>query len=199
MARLFKSASGFRASVGSMESRADRYRRLRKSFAAKVAAVPEELWSNRTPCDDWTARHLVRHVIETQGLFESLVGRSLEPGPPVDEDPHGAFLAATDQVQAHLDDPAAAQAGYEGYFGATTFEESADGFLSLDFVVHGWDLARAAGLDEHIDPVDVAWVWSRVETLGDAMRGPRTFGPAIEAEPDASDQDKLLAFLGRQP
>ncbi|MGH3358323.1 MAG: TIGR03086 family metal-binding protein [Nocardioidaceae bacterium] len=182
-----------------MESKASRYSRLRKSFASKVAAVPEERWTNRSPCEDWTALDVVRHVIETQGTFESLVGRSLEPGPSVDEDPHGAFLAATDQVQAHLDDPTTARAGYDGYFGPTTFEESADGFLSLDLIVHGWDLARSTGLDDHIDPVDVAWLWSTVEGLGDAIRGPRTFGPAIEAEPDASDQEKLLAYLGRQP
>ncbi|UYM06441.1 TIGR03086 family metal-binding protein [Solicola gregarius] len=182
-----------------MESIAQRYARLRHSFAAKVAAVPVERWQNRSPCEDWTALDVVRHVIETQRTFERLVDRELEPGPPVDDDPNGAFLAATDQVQAHLDDPETAKAGYTGYFGPTTFEESIDGFLSMDLVVHGWDLARAAGLDEHIDPADVAWVWSRAEALNDTMRGPKTYGPAIDAEPDASDQDKLLAFLGRQP
>ncbi|MDN5851747.1 MAG: maleylpyruvate isomerase family mycothiol-dependent enzyme, partial [Actinomycetia bacterium] len=146
-----------------MESIAQRYARLRKSFAAKVAGIPEERWSNQSPCEDWTARDVVRHVIETQAMFESLVGRELVPGAPVDDDPHGAFIAATDQVQMHLDDPDTAKAGYDGYFGPTTFEESVDGFLSLDLVVHGWDLARATGVDEHIDPDDVAWVWSRAE------------------------------------
>ena len=182
-----------------MESKAQRYARLRKSFAAKVAAVPEERWANQSPCEEWTTRDLVRHVVETQGMFESMVGRELEPGPSVDADPHKAFVFATDQVQAHLDDPETATVGYEGYFGPTTFEDSVDGFLSLDLIVHGWDLARAAGIDEHIDPADITWLWSRVEALEDTMRGPRTFGQAIEAEPEATDQDKLLAFLGRQP
>lgn len=185
--------------VEGMESKAQRYARLRKSFAAKVAAVPEERWSNQSPCEEWTALDVVRHVIETQDMFEKLVGRKIEPGPAVEEDPHAAFLSATDQVQAHLDDPETAEVVFDGYRGPMTFEESVDGFLSMDLVVHGWDLARAAGLDEHIDPVDVAWVWSRADALQDTMRGPRMFGPAIEAEPDADDQDKLLAFLGRQP
>ncbi|UPK74219.1 TIGR03086 family metal-binding protein [Nocardioidaceae bacterium SCSIO 66511] len=182
-----------------MESIAQRYSRLRKTFAAKVAAVPEERWQNQSPCEEWTARDVVRHVIETQGMFEQLVGRNLEPGPSVEDDPHGAFLAATGQVQQHLDEPETAETAYEGYFGPTTFEESVDGFLSMDLVVHGWDLARAAGLDEHIDPNDVEWVWSRASALQDTMRGPNVYGPAIDAEPDADDQDRLLAFLGRQP
>lgn len=182
-----------------MESIAQRYARLRKSFAAKVAAVPEERWGNQSPCTEWNALDVVRHVVETQQMFEGLVDRLLDPGPSVEEDPHGAFLAATDQVQVHLEDPASAKTGYEGYFGPTTFEESVDGFLSLDLVVHGWDVARATGLDEHIDPVDISWVWSRAESLGDNMRGPGVLGEPLEAEADATDQDKLLAFLGRQP
>lgn len=132
-------------------------------------------------------------------MFEQLVGRSLRPGPSVDHDPHGAFLAATDQVQAHLDDPRSARVEYDGYFGRTTFEASVDRFLSMDLVVHAWDLSRAAGLDDTIDPVDVAWVWSRADALQDTMRGPNTFGPALEPGPGADDQERLLAFLGRAP
>jgi hypothetical protein len=33
----------------------------------------------------------------------------------------------------------------------------------------------------------------------EAMRGPGAFGPEVEVPDDASDQDKLLAFLGRRP
>lgn len=182
-----------------MEPTAQRYRRLRDSFAAKVAAVPEERWDNRSPCEDWTALDVVRHVVETQGRFETMFGRSLEPGPSVDDDPHGAFMAATDQVQANLENPETARAERDGHFGRTTFEEAVERFQCLDLIVHGWDLARAAGLDEHIDPADVEWAWQTANGLGDAMRSPGAFGPPIEAEPEASDQDKLLAFLGRQP
>src|SRR2546425_749697 len=38
-----------------------------------------------------------------------------------------------------------------------------------------------------------------MESFGDAMRGPRAFGPAVEPPPDADDQGRLLAFLGRRP
>lgn len=35
--------------------------------------------------------------------------------------------------------------------------------------------------------------------FGDAMRQPGAFGPTVEPPPDADDQERLLAFLGRDP
>ena len=68
-----------------------------------------------------------------------------------------------------------------------------------DLVVHGWDLARTAGLDEHIEPEDIARVRAQAEAFGDALRSPQAFGPEVEAPAGADDQTKLLAFLGRNP
>jgi hypothetical protein len=83
--------------------------------------------------------------------------------------------------------------------GRTTFEAGVDRFLCLDLVVHGWDLARSAGLDERIEPVEVGRAREQAEAFGDARCGPRAFGPAVEPPPGADEQDKLLAFLGRRP
>jgi hypothetical protein len=49
-----------------MESTADRYRRLAAAFAGTVGGVPDDAWGNPTPCGDWTARDLVRHVVDSQ-------------------------------------------------------------------------------------------------------------------------------------
>ncbi|HEV7525188.1 MAG TPA: TIGR03086 family protein, partial [Acidimicrobiia bacterium] len=73
-----------------------------------------------------------------------------------------------------------------------------DRFLNVDLVVHGWDLAHATGLDEHIEPDDVARVRDVAEGFGDAMRNPKAFGPAVEPPAGAGEQEKLLAFLGRR-
>ena len=64
----------------------ERYKRLTDAFAAKVAAIPAEGWSAQTPCPDWMARDLVKHVIETQGMFLGLVGRQMGELPSVDDD-----------------------------------------------------------------------------------------------------------------
>ncbi len=38
-------------------------------------------WDSPSPCEEWTARDVVGHVVETQGMFLGLVGRELaDPG-----------------------------------------------------------------------------------------------------------------------
>jgi uncharacterized protein (TIGR03086 family) len=119
--------------------------------------------------------------------------------PSVDEDPVAAWEAARGVIQAELDDPERASAGYEGFFGPTTFEETVDRFGCLDLVVHGWDLSRAAGLDDRIDPEEVRRVTADTEGLGEALRAPGVCGPAVEPGPGADEQERLLAHLGRRP
>ena len=181
-----------------MSEISERYRRLSDQFAARILAVPADRWDAPTPCADWTARDLVRHVVDTQGLFLGLVDRKTGPLPDVAEDPAGAWDAARAAVQADLDDPVRAKAEYDGFLGRNTFEFGIDHFLNADLVVHGWDLARATGQDERIDPADVRRVWDATRVYGDAMRSPNAFGPELPAPEGADEQTKLLAFLGRR-
>src|SRR3954452_17370825 len=136
---------------GPMTEVSERYRRLADAFAAKIAAVPADRWSSPSPCAEWTARDVVRHVITTQGMFLGFVNRELVDIPSVDDDPAAAWDAARAVVLADLEDPERAAAEYEGFQGKSTFEAGVDRFLCFDLIVHGWDLARTAGLDERID------------------------------------------------
>jgi uncharacterized protein (TIGR03086 family) len=176
----------------------ERYRRLSEAFAAKIAGVGDDGWSKSTPCEAWTARDLVGHVVATQGMFEGLVGRSIGDLPSVDDDPGAAWDAARAVIQRNLEDAERAGVEFDGFSGRSTFEAAVDRFLCTDLVVHGWDLARATGQDDRMDPEDVVRVEGITEGFGEAMRGPQAFGPALEAPPGADAQGRLLAFLGRQ-
>jgi len=182
-----------------MSDVADRYGKLSAAFAAKIDAVSPDQWSNQSPCTEWTARDVVRHVVNTQGMFLGFIGQELGDVPSVDDDPSGAWKAASSAVQERLDDPATANAEYEGFMGKSTFAAGVDKFLSTDLVVHGWDLARATGQNETIEPAEIKRVRAVAESFGDAMRSPQAFGPALEPPAGADEQAKLLAFLGRQP
>lgn len=181
-----------------MSAIADRYRRLSGAFAEKIAGVPPDGWGRPTPCEGWTVRDLVRHVVDTQVMFRRLAGRDTPPLPSVDDDPLGAFRAASTAVQADLDDPERAGTEYEGYLGRSTFAEGIDRFASFDLVVHAWDLARATGQDERIDPAEIPVLRAHAESFGDALRSPGAFGPPVEAPAGADEQARLLAFLGRR-
>lgn len=177
---------------------AERFRRLAAAFADKIAAVRPERWHLPSPCEGWTARDVVRHVVDTQGLFLGLVGRELGPVPSVDDDPLAAWNAARQVVQANLDDPQLAESTFDGYFGRTTYAQAIDRFVCTDLVLHGWDLARATGLDERIDPDDVARVMEHMQFFGEAARSPQAFGPELEPPPGADELTRLLAFTGRR-
>jgi uncharacterized protein (TIGR03086 family) len=181
-----------------MSEVSERYVRLADAFTATVTAVPADAWANPSPCADWTARDVVRHVAATQGMFLGFVGRDLGDVPSVDDDPLAAWTAARAVVQGDLEDPVRAAAEFDGFLGRSTFEAAVDRFLCMDLVVHRWDLAHAAGLDDRIDAADVARVRQGAEAFGDALRSPGAFGPALEPPDGADEQARLLAFLGRR-
>jgi hypothetical protein len=70
-----------------------------------------------------------------------------------------------------------------------------------DLVVHGWDLARALGLPEELDP---ELVTESIAVFGELAENPAAadfFGPgAGRTLPEgASDQSRLLDMVGRRP
>lgn len=180
-----------------MTATSDRYRRLSTSFAHRIAAVPEDAWDNQSPCSEWTTRGVVKHVVDAQGMFVGFIGAELGTVPNVDNDPAGAWDAVSGTVQDLLENPATATQEFDGFFGRTSFESAVDRFLCLDLIIHGWDVARAAGLDEHIDSDDVRAARATFESFGDALRAPGVCGPELPAPPGADEQTKLLRFLGR--
>lgn len=177
---------------------ADRYRRVFGEFADKVAHVSPDRWSAPSPCEGWTARDVVAHVIDAHGLFLKLVGRPFEPTIRVEDDPLGAVREVGVIVQGDLDDPARATAEFDGFFGRQTFAAAVDRFVSFDLVIHGWDLARATGLDERIDPNELPRLQTTAESFGDSLHQPKVCGPALDVASDADEQTRLLALLGRR-
>jgi len=177
---------------------ADRYRRLADLVADTVAAVPPERWSDPSPCEGWSARDVIGHLVDTQALFLGFVGRAMPPGPHVDDDPAAAWHHARASVQAELDDPERAAAPFEGITGPTTFEESLDRFVNTDLVLHRWDLARATGQVVALDPADMHRIREAMAGLEGGLRSPGAFGPELPAPEGADEQTAFLAWAGRR-
>ena len=193
-----------------MSAIADRYRRHADAFEAKVAAVRPDQWSNQSPCQAWDARGVVGHIVDMHGVMLRPLGRELSPAPSVADDPLAAFRAARADVEAVLDDPDLADAECETPGGHTTVGGQIDQVISDDLVLHGWDLARATGQDDTMDPDDVERMWAGTSSIPaevmEQLRTPGAFGPGIEVfgpevqVPDtARTQDRLLGMTGRDP
>jgi uncharacterized protein (TIGR03086 family) len=198
------------ASTLARASIAGRYRAHADAFERKVASVQPDQWANPSPCAAWNARDVVGHIVDMHGYMLRPIDRQLSPAPSVQDDPLAAFKAARTDIEAVLDDPGLA--GIEGDTpgGRTTVEQQIDQVVSDDMVLHGWDLARATGQDDTMDPEDVERLWSSTTAIpADVMEKFRTpgafgpgvevFGPEVRVPEGASLQDRLLGLIGRDP
>ena len=183
-----------------MNEIADRFGRLSEDFTSRVTAVPPERWSNPSPCEGWTARDVVGHLVGNVGFFFKLVEKEPPPGPSVEDDPVGAWSSARNALQGALEDPEVAGSEYDSQAmgGRGTFEQAVDRFGTLDILVHTWDLARAAGLDERLPPDEVHRVYESVLPMDAMLRSPGACGPKIDPPAGADEQTCFLAFLGRK-
>jgi len=182
-----------------MSKIAQRYRALSRELTRRVDAVPADGWDVRSPCPDWTARDVLRHILDSHRDMPGHAGEPLVLQKSVDDDPHAAWVEGRDAMQALLDDPERAGREYDGMFGRTSVEKTVDKFLGLDLLIHGWDIARATGQDEHLPEEEVRRVHADALTLADSLRMGGVCGPEVEVPADAPEQDKLLALLGRTP
>jgi uncharacterized protein (TIGR03086 family) len=180
---------------------ADRYRNVAGAFTARAAAVPDDAWDNPAPCEGWVARDVVRHMVEWMPSFlEAAGGPALPAGPSVDVDPVAAWTTMSDGIQAVLDDPATSATTISHPRAGTFPLDTAIGMFFLgDVLVHTWDLARAAGLDETLDENEVRGMLAGLEPIDEMLRASGQYGPRVAVPETADVQTKLIAFVGRQP
>lgn len=183
-----------------MSEIAERYRTVAGQFTRRVEAVPDGAWDNPSPCEGWVARDVVGHLVGWVPAFlRSYAGVELPPGPPVDQDPAGAWAVLCDAIQATLADHETAGREFDSPGGRVTVEQAVGMFVTGDVLVHTWDLARATGLDESLDAEEVHRMVGDMEPHDEAMRASGHYGPRVEVPDDADEQTRLLAFMGRRP
>jgi uncharacterized protein (TIGR03086 family) len=183
-----------------MSEPAERYRKVAAAFTDRVRAVPPDRWDDPAPCEGWVARDVVRHLVEwLPAFFFTTWGIEAPAIPSVDEDPVAAWLALDRTIQGALDDPEVAGSERDTRMGRASFEATIDTICTGDVLIHTWDLARATGLDERLDPDEVHRMLVAAEPMDEALRSSGHYGPRVEVPHDADEQSRLLAFLGRHP
>lgn len=179
---------------------ADDHREIAGRFTAVVRGTEPARWDDPAPVEGWVARDVVRHLVGWLPAFLSgSAGIDLPPGPSVDDDPVAAWTTLVGAVQGLLDDPAsAARPVTNEYIGEMTVENAIAMIWTNDVFMHTWDLARATGQDETLDPERCARMYEGMLPMDEMLRAGGQYGPRVEVPDDADPQTKLLGFIGRR-
>ena len=156
-----------------------------EATAAVLVAVPESALALASPCESWTVGEVVDHLTDVMHVFAA----AIDGGPPTG----GGFAAAADRCLAAFRRPGALVAEHPFPFGPTPGAVIASISLS-ETLVHGWDIARGAGVAYAPAPEVVAAV---LAVSGKAPSGEGMFAPPVPAPAGASPLTVLLARLGR--
>jgi uncharacterized protein (TIGR03086 family) len=165
-------------------------RRALDQLAGLLSEVDREALSDPTPCDRWTVKDLVDHIVAAPAKFARMVsGESIDwsaPTPPSGDDPASAFYS-------HAQDLLRAWRDRDG-----PLETTAVDWQCAEFAVHTWDLATAMGRStDDLDPeaAERGLGFMRAN-LTDENRS-TAFGPEQPAPDGADAFERIAAFAGR--
>jgi uncharacterized protein (TIGR03086 family) len=181
------------------------FRRNADQFGRRVDAIGDDQWTAPTPCSEWDVRTLVNHVVGEQLWAPPLMGGQTiaDVGDRYDGDVLGSDPKATwRNAIAPSIESFAAPGALDGTVHLSYGDEAAAEYLVqmvTDLAVHGWDLARAIGADETIDPETATLLWESWSPREDMIRGSGVFGDKVDTPADADAATRLLGLMGRNP
>jgi uncharacterized protein (TIGR03086 family) len=173
--------------------------------AQVLANVSDDQLTAPTPCENMRLDEVVAHVGVLSEAFTAAARKDFGPmtdTPPnedaqLDADWRTAYPARLAELARAWQDPAA----WEGMSraGGVDFPGEVGGSIALaEVVLHGWDVARAAGVPYD---ADAATTQALLEYLAqfDPSGTPGMFGPAKPIADDAPAFDRIIAMSGRDP
>ena len=179
---------------------AERFHRIAAGLSRVADGVRPDQWDLPAPCDGWVARDVIGHLVGWVPAFLGGSGVDLGVMPAVSDEPAAAWRALADALQRTLDDPDVAGEVHDfGPPGSMSVESAIGMIVTGDVLIHTWDLARATGQDEALDPTMVAEMLEGMQPLDEMLRSSGHYGSKVVVPDDADVQSKLFAFTGRTP
>jgi uncharacterized protein (TIGR03086 family) len=177
----------------------EHFRNVSAGFTAIVEKVGDDAWELPSPCEGWVARDVVSHLVEwIPAFFFERWPAVAKPIPAVAASPVAAWRALAGAVETALADDDVAQEIADTPMGPMSLEAAVEMICTPDVFFHGWDVARATGMDETLDPDEVHRLYVGMESLGDVLERSGQYGPRVEVPDGSSEQTRLLALIGRR-
>ncbi|ASR37039.1 TIGR03086 family protein [Prauserella marina] len=167
------------------------------SFTELVESAQPGSWSRPSPVAGWTAADVVEHLVSWSRGF--LAGAGIElPALDVKADPVAAWKRHAADIQAILDEPGGRVLS-NPHTGDKPVDEAIDEFYTDDVWMHSWDLAKALGREPDLGEQRCASALAAMREVEGMLRDSGQFGVAVPVAEDAPAQDRLMAFIGRDP
>jgi uncharacterized protein (TIGR03086 family) len=180
---------------------AERHLRICQTFGEEVSAVGEH-WQSQSPCGEWDARGVLEHVI---GFHDVLLLRPMGAKPlrPKD-DPVGRWSVTYEALAVLLRRPGLFDGVVDVPAVGNNPRSQIDLIrlvpqLTLDVLIHTWDLARASGHAITLDPELCTTFLEGLPAEEDALERTGMYDHPREVPAGADAQTRLLARLGRDP
>lgn len=185
-------------------------RRAVQASVEVVSRVTADDLGRPTPCSQWLLGELLEHMtVQHRGFAAAAAGRGADPGAwqagPAAAEPVAAYAEAADAVLAAFaaDGAADRQFALPEITTAMTFPgRQAMAFHLVDYVVHGWDVARCLGVGFEPEPEVLAVALKVAQAVPDGpgrLEPGSAFRPAVAAPGQAGALDQIVALLGRPP
>lgn len=151
--------------------------------------------TKQTPCAEYTCHDLAEH------LFGSITGLGSMAGATVTNPEEGSLENRVSTMAGQAIEAWRAR-GLEGTVpsprGGEMPAAMAAGILSIEFLLHAWDLGQASGNEVVVSDEVVAYVTEIAEKLIPGGRGAAFADEQVPA-PDADALERLAAYSGRTP
>ena len=183
---------------------AELHRQACAQVTTRVERIAAGQWDLPTPCTEWNVCDLVHHLVSGTSWVAPLVEGSTiaEVGDRFDGDLLGDDpLRAWRRAAGAAVDACAEDGAMQRLVHLSSGDVPAADYVGeriLDLVMHAWDVARAIGADERLDPELVDVARKVLAEKADLWRRHGALGPAVETAPGADAQTLLLAESGRK-
>ncbi|MFJ1766542.1 TIGR03086 family metal-binding protein [Amycolatopsis sp. NPDC088138] len=159
-----------------------------------------------TPCDGYDVRGLLNHLLYWGPWLIAAGRREEAPAPGVAETDAtlvtADWTAALEKQAETLVEVFATPSAWTGLtkLGTAELPSAVVGGMVLgEFVLHGWDLARASGQSLRCAPAAATAVLDSAVAMGEQARAMGVYGPEVPVPADAAPLDRALGATGRDP